>query len=110
MSAVELLAYVPIAVNCCVEPTANLSGDDGVTEMDDNIAISNSAGGLVTPDRAAVILVLPTATAVANPTEEIVATVVSELNQVTRELMSVVELFAYVPIAVNCCVELTAKS
>jgi hypothetical protein len=39
--------------------------------------------GLVMPDRAAVISVLPAAIPVANPASEIVATLVSELVQVT---------------------------
>ena len=46
---------------------------------------------LVTPDRDAVILVVPAATAVAKP-PTIVATPVSELFQVTWDVMSAVEL------------------
>jgi hypothetical protein len=41
---------------------------------------------------AAVILVFPTATPVAKPAEDMVATVVLELAQVTRE-----EMFAFEP-------------
>jgi len=37
--------------------------------MDDNLATSNIAGVLVMPDKAAVILVLPTAKLLANPAE-----------------------------------------
>ena len=48
--------------------------------------------GLVTPDRAAVILVFPTATPVAKPAEDMVAIAVLELAQVTREEMSAFEL------------------
>ena len=40
-------------------------------------------GRLVIPDMAAVIFVFPSATPVAKPTEEMVATVLSELIQVT---------------------------
>jgi len=46
---------------------------------------------LVIPDRAAVILVLPTATAVAKPVAEIVAIVGSELVQVTCDEISTPE-------------------
>jgi len=65
--------------------------------------------GLFIPDRSAVILLLPSATLVAKPTEEMVATVVSELAQVTWEVISAVELSVYVPIALNCRVEPTVK-
>jgi hypothetical protein len=53
--------------------------------MDDRVDFTtgNLIVALVNPNRVAVILVFPTATPVASPTEEIVATVVSELNQVT---------------------------
>jgi hypothetical protein len=73
-----------------------LAGDTGV------IAIKESVGAgattvrdravLVTPDKDAVILVVPTTTPVAKPEAEIVATLVSELVQFTWELMSAVEL------------------
>jgi hypothetical protein len=41
----------------------------------------------------AVMLVVPSATAVARPEEEMVATLVSELAQVTWDVMSAVEPF-----------------
>jgi hypothetical protein len=40
-------------------------------------------GGLLTPDNAAVILAVPTATPVAKPVEDMVAPVLLELAQVT---------------------------
>ena len=54
--------------------------------MEDNIGAATTdkfRAGLVTPDRAAIILVFPTAAPVAKPAGEIVAIVVSELVQVT---------------------------
>jgi len=59
---------------------------------------------LVTPDRDAVILVVPAATPVAKPPADIVAAPVLELFQVTCVVMFAVELSEYVPIAVNCSV------
>ena len=57
----------------------------GVTATDDSLDTTtvNLIVALVTPNRVAVILVFPTATPVANPVEEIVATTVLELTQVT---------------------------
>ena len=48
----------------------------------------NVTGWLVIPDKEAVTLVLPTATAVAKPVAEIVAIVGSELVQVTCDEIS----------------------
>jgi hypothetical protein len=56
------------------------------------------------PENDAVICVLPKASAVTNPLEEMVATVVSELFQITPEVISLVDLSEYVPVAVNCWV------
>lgn len=64
---------------------------------------------LVTPSRVAVILVVPTATPVAKPVELIVAVAGVALTHVTWELTSAVEPSEYVPMAVNCCVEPTAR-
>ena len=47
--------------------------------------------GLVIPDRAAVILVVPVATPVARPVESMVAVPVVSLAQVTFEVMSAFE-------------------
>ena len=60
--------------------------------MEDKLGVTGKVtAGLVTPDRAAVILVFPAATPLAKPAEEIVAIVVSELVQVTFEVISAVE-------------------
>lgn len=66
-------------------------------------------GALVAPFRVAVISVLPAAMPVVIPNEDMVATVVSELAQVTTELISAVEPSEYVPIAVNCWEEPIGK-
>ena len=82
--AVEPSEKVPVALNCCAEPTAKLAGYTGVTAIEDNEATTVRANaGLVTPDINAVILTLPAATPVAKPAEDIVAMVVSELVQIT---------------------------
>ena len=54
-------------------------------------ATANGTALLVTLDSDAAILVLPIPTPVARPTDEIVATPVLELLQVTAEVMSEVE-------------------
>lgn len=66
-------------------------------------------GGLVIPSTDAVIFAVPAPAAVAKPSEDIVATVVLELAQVTWEVMSAVEPSEYVPIASNCWSELIAR-
>ena len=60
-------------------------------------------------DKAAVILALPIAIPVATPAEDTVTTLVSELVQVTLEVISIVSPSAYAPVATNNCVEPTAK-
>jgi hypothetical protein len=64
---------------------------------------------LVIPGVDAVMLVVPEATPVAKPIEEIVALLISELLRVTWEVMSELEPFEYVPVAVNCWVEPTSR-
>lgn len=63
----------------------------------------------VTPDRLAVILVVPAATAVARLAADMVAVAFADLAQATWEVMFAVELSEYVPAAVNCWVEPTAE-
>ena len=82
---------VPTATNRWTEPTVKLPGAAGDTAMEDNIATVNFAAGLVFPDRVAVISVLPSPIPVANPLEDIVATLEAELTQVTLEVISAVE-------------------
>jgi hypothetical protein len=74
-----------------VIPTVRLSGGDGEIAMEDNIATGNFTGGLVTPDKDAVILVFPAAMPSAKPIADILATLVLELAQVTVEEISAVE-------------------
>ena len=94
MSIVLPSTYVPVATNSCVEPTAKISGLVGVTAMDDKAGagtIVRVRTGLVTVEKVAVIFVVPTATPVATPAEDIVAMLVSELAHFTLEVISVVE-------------------
>ena len=68
-----------------MRPTTKLSGVLGVTAMDDNTGAGTTVKvttGLVIQDRAAVTLVLPVATLVTKPNEDMVAIVLSELVQV----------------------------
>ena len=59
--------------------------------MEDSDITVRFTAVLVTPDRVAVILVVPSATAVAKPVEEIVAVPVVSLLHITLELMFAVE-------------------
>jgi hypothetical protein len=118
MSPVEPSEYVPVAVNCWVEPTIKLAGDAGVTAIEDNVGvlvvvaatiIVKGTDGLVIPFRDAVMLAVPAVTPLAKPKSSIVAIAVESLVHVTSELMSAVVPSEYVPVAVNCWVEPTAK-
>ena len=77
------LEKVPTATNRWVDPTVKSAGEAGDTAMEDNVATGNFAAGLVNPDMSAVISVLPSPIPVANPLEDIVATLGAELTQVT---------------------------
>jgi hypothetical protein len=83
---------VPATTNRWTEPNVKSAGDAGDIAMEDNVATGNFAAGLVNPDMAAVISVLPSLMPAANPFEDMVATPASELNHVTLEVMSTVEL------------------
>ena len=112
MSAVVPSAYFPVATNTCEEPTPKISGVAGVTAIDDKAGAGTTfkvTTGLVLPETVAVMLVLPTVTPVAKPAEDMVAMFVSELAHTTLDVMSLVEPSAYVPAAVNCKVNPTAK-
>ena len=97
--------YVPVAQNCTDKPAGTVPLA-GVTPMD------ISAGGptvsvaelLVMPSRLAVMLVVPTATPLANPALLIVAADVLEEFHTAALLRSVVDPSTYVPVAENCCV------
>ena len=68
-----------MAANCLKAPTANtLDGDGGVTvtAMEDNVGLTvRVTAGLVTPERLAVISVVPTATPVATPEDIVTITI-----------------------------------
>jgi hypothetical protein len=105
-SCVVLSEYVPVAVNCCVVPGAML-GLVGLTAMDTSVA--EVTVSKVEPDMlpdAAVIVVEPAATEVANPLEPaallMVATAAVDELQVTVIVKSCVVLSENVPVATNC--------
>ena len=77
MSFVLPSVNVPLAVNCWVCPKA-MVGFSGATAIDTNLAgiTVKIWAGLVIPSLATVILVVPTATDVANPEASMVATLV----------------------------------
>jgi hypothetical protein len=105
--AVELSLYVAVAVNCCVTPTAML-GVAGVTEIPVIVfvaaAVTVRVAVPLTPPCEAVIVDEPVATAVASPTELIVAAALLPDVQVAVEVTFAVEPSLYVAVAVNCCV------
>ena len=78
---------MPVAINCWVEPTTKLAGEAGAIAMEDKVGAAVTTGKftdeLVIPAMAAVILVVPAATPVAKPVEEIVAAAGVSLVQVT---------------------------
>ena len=59
MSAVEPSQLSPVAVYCWVAPTVKVTGTVGVTTIADSAITVIATGGLVTPSRLAVILVVP---------------------------------------------------
>jgi hypothetical protein len=82
-----------MTVNCSVAPTAKSFGGFGVTIIEDSVITDKVIGGLVIPSRVAVILVVPAATPVAEPSESIVATLISELLHIACVLISAVDPF-----------------
>jgi hypothetical protein len=100
--------YIPVAMNCCVA-RLEIVGLIGVTAMDTSVAevTIKEVVAEILPD-AAVIVVCPVATEVANPLEPaallMVATAVSDEPQVTDAVKSCVVPSEYVPVAVNCWV------
>jgi hypothetical protein len=69
-SAVEPSEYVPVAVNCCVEPTIRLAGVEGVTAMEDNVITVKLIAWLVIPSTVAVMSAVPVPVALAMPMPE----------------------------------------
>jgi hypothetical protein len=101
--------YVPVAVNCWVLATAMLAVA-GVTAIEDNVTAAVTVRVAVPdlPLKAAVMVAVPAALAVARPLLTIVATVVLDEDQVTWVVISRVDESEYVPVAVNCWVVPTA--
>ena len=103
-SFVELSLNVPVAVNCCVFPAAT-DGFAGVTAIDDSVAaVTVNVVEPTTAPLVALIVDVPTFTAVAKPVTLIVAFAGVPDAHVTLFVMSCVELSLNVPVAVNCCV------
>jgi hypothetical protein len=103
---VELSEKVPVAVNCCVVPFA-IDGFAGVTAIDTSVGAVAVTVRVVEPlmaPEAALIVVVPAATPVANPPVVIVATVVVCEVHVAVLVKFCVELSEKVPVAVNCSV------
>ena len=82
---------VPTGTNRCKDPTSKSSGEAGDTATEFNIATGNFTAALIFPDMAAVISVFPSPMPFAKPFEDMVATLGSELVQITLEVMSTVE-------------------
>jgi hypothetical protein len=110
-SCVVSSEYVPVAVNCWVV-LLEIAGSGGVISMDTSVAVVMVRDVVpeILPD-VAVIVVEPAATAVASPLYPaallMVAAPPDEL-QVTASVTSCVVPSKYVPVAVNCSVELFA--
>jgi uncharacterized protein (DUF736 family) len=104
VSALEVPSEkVPVAVNCCVSPAA-IDDPWGDTVMDCRIAaVTVSAAFPVTALELADTVTAPGFRVVTNPVELTVASVGSEVDQVT--VVSALELPSEkFPVAVNCCV------
>jgi len=107
---VELSENVPVAVNCFVVPLA-IEGFAGVTAIDTSVGAVVVTVRVVEPliaADAALIVLVPAATPVANPPGLTVATLVVCEVQVTVLVKFCVELSEKVPVAVNCFVALFA--
>ena len=101
---VELSEKVPVAVNCSVAVIA-IVGFAGVTAIDTSVgAVTVSVVVPLMAPEAALIVLVPVPTPVANPPEVIVATVVVSELHVAVLVRFCVELSENVPVAVNCFV------
>jgi len=104
MSRVAPSEYVPEAANCWVAPTALLAVA-GVTAIEDRVAaVTVRVAVPILPLKAAVMVVVPAATAVARPLLLIVATPVLDELQVTCAVISRLVPSEYVQVAVSCWV------
>jgi hypothetical protein len=91
-------------VYCCVVFMAKMAGS-GVTAIDVGaLDTTVSEAAPLTPLTVAVMVTLPTATAVASPEELIVATEVFDDVQAADALTLAVVPLLYVAVAVYCCV------
>jgi hypothetical protein len=103
--AVLASLYVPVAVNCCVSPFA-MDGFASVTEIDCKVAgVTVSNAEPTTDPEVALMVLVPTATAVAEPLDVMVATLAVTDAHVTWLVRLAVLASLYVPVAVNCCVK-----
>jgi hypothetical protein len=102
ISAVEVSEYVPVAVNCFDVPRTSVS-ELGATEICVSVGVGTTSvtPALVTPSKVTVIVVEPTARAVARPVLEMDATVDAELAQVAVDVTTTVELSLYFAVALN---------
>ena len=89
MSVVELSLWVAVAVNCCVDPTAN-DGDACVTAME-VMPVTARVVLPLTPLSEAVMVVEPAEAAVARPAALMAATAVLDEDQAAAEVMSLVD-------------------
>ena len=101
MSLVEPSVKIPVALNCCVAPTAKFSGEAGVTEIEDKIITVKLTGELDIPLNDAVIVTVPAVCPATTPAELKIAMSGALLTHVTWEVMSTVEPSANVPVAVK---------
>jgi len=93
---------LPLAVNCCVAPTG-IEGLLGLTVIELRLITVRVIMPVIGPD-VACIVVVPTASAVANPEALIEATVVFEELQPTEPVTSCDDPSTTVAFAVNCWV------
>ena len=84
-----------------IDNTNSANDDYGGVSIDADTTVK-LAGGLVIPDKVAVIAVLPAAMPVTTPSADIVATEVSELVHFTRSVMFWLWLSNNVPMAMYC--------
>jgi hypothetical protein len=101
--------YVPVAVSCWVPATAT-NGPAGVSAIDTSVAgaVTVSEALPLIPFSDAVIVDEPATTPVASPAALMVAVAGVPEAHVTWPLTSLVEPFASVAVATNCCVADTA--
>jgi hypothetical protein len=102
--AVVLSEYVAVAVNCCVEPESTVALVGAIVMELTTLLLTVRVVLWVMPLSVAVIVVLPSATAVARPEAAIVAIAGLEEVQVAVVVMSRVVPSPKTPLAENCCV------